>query len=403
MSSANHIRRVTHNVISNHRQAFYPTTNVLSSSRTKSSPSYSTSNHSFSSLVISSRKLQHISFSAKFCIFFMMLFNVTLLNQSIKIILVFDILMDLILLLLVYLRFYFDMSDRMSFYFKWHKHLFKPSFDCFLTCSIIKVTCNININNFGLHLKVFTLLTVYILLCLTNKLFVDVAYKYLISGKYLNKSYKSLSVLVHILLFTIYLTYLLVRVVLSAVLNFSSFLKSLLFNSLTSRIFIVLLFLTRTHILFNNNFLASKNFMKNYVNRHPSQLIYDTNLFDNNFNLFNMFLTNFNSSVKFAICSEIPSSEWPYHMESSLSICNINPLLHFYVAGDFSGSYYQTDCKFSFNINVDVTVDSCMNRSFNFSFPHLLKNFLAARIMKLYLLFFYVYLRSKCDMRLTCF
>ena len=201
------------------------------------------------------------------------------------------------------------MSDRLSFYFKQHKLLFKPSFDCFLTCSIIKVTCNININNFGLHLKVFTLLTVYILLCLTNKLFVDVAYKYLISGKYLNKSYKSLSVLVHILLFTIYLTYLLVRVVLSAVLNFSSFLKSLLFNSLTSRIFIVLLFLTRTHILFNNNFLASKNFMKNYVNRHPSQLIYDTNLFDNNFNLFNMFLTNFNSSVKFAICSEIPSGE----------------------------------------------------------------------------------------------
>ena len=49
--------------------------------------------------------------------------------------------------------------------------------------------------------------------------------------------------------------------------------------------------------------------MKNYVNRHPSQLIYDTNFFDNNFNLFNMFLTNFNSSVKFAVCSEIPSGK----------------------------------------------------------------------------------------------
>ena len=97
------------------------------------------------------------------------------------------------------------MSDRLSFYFKQHKHLFKPSFDCFLTCSITKVTCNININNFGLHLKVFTLLTVYILLCLTNKLFVDGVYKHLISGKYLNKSYNSLSVLIHFLLFTIYL------------------------------------------------------------------------------------------------------------------------------------------------------------------------------------------------------
>ena len=79
----------------------------------------------------------------------MMLFNVTLLNQSIQNILVFDTLMDLIWLLLVYLRFYFTMSDRLSFYFKQHKHLLKPSFDCFLTCSIIKVTYNININNFS--------------------------------------------------------------------------------------------------------------------------------------------------------------------------------------------------------------------------------------------------------------
>ena len=134
------------------------------------------------------------------------------------------------------------MSDRQSFYFKKHKHFFKPLFDCFLTCSIIKVTCNININNFGLHLKVFTLLTVYILLCLTNKLFVDVAYKYLISGKYLNKSYMSLSVLVHFLIFTIYLMYLLVRMVIYEVLKFSNFILSLFFTSLTSRIFIVLLF-----------------------------------------------------------------------------------------------------------------------------------------------------------------
>ena len=194
--------------------------------------------------------------------FFMMLFNATILKHSIQNILV---LINLILLLLVYLRFYSGMSDRLSFYFKQHKHLFKPSFDCFLTCSIIKVTCNIDINNFGLHLKVFTLLTVYILLCLTNKLFVDVAYKYLISSKYLNKSSMSLSVLKHFLLFNIYLTYLLVRMVLSAMLKFSSFIISLFFTSLTSRIFIVLIFLTCTHILFNDNFLASKNLTKNYV------------------------------------------------------------------------------------------------------------------------------------------
>ena len=58
--SSSHFRRVTH-VIRNHRHAFYQKTNVLSSSRTKSSPSYSTSNPSFSPLVISFRNHQHIS------------------------------------------------------------------------------------------------------------------------------------------------------------------------------------------------------------------------------------------------------------------------------------------------------------------------------------------------------
>ena len=112
--------------------------------------------------------------------------------------------------------------------------------------------------------------------------------------------------------------------VLPAVLKFSNFIISLFFTSLTSRIFIVLLFLTYTHILFNNSFLASKNFTKSYVNRHPSQLTYDSNLFDNNVNLFNMFLTNSNSSVESAICLGIPFGEGLDHMESSTPICNIN-------------------------------------------------------------------------------
>ena len=48
----------------------------------------------------------------------MMLFNVTFLKQLIRNTLVFDVLMDFILLILVYLRFYSSMSDRLSFYFK---------------------------------------------------------------------------------------------------------------------------------------------------------------------------------------------------------------------------------------------------------------------------------------------
>ena len=57
------------------------------------------------------------------------------------------------------------------------KYLLKPSFDCFLTCSILKVISNINVSNFGLHFKGFTLPTIYIseitflLVCLTNTYF----------------------------------------------------------------------------------------------------------------------------------------------------------------------------------------------------------------------------------------
>ena len=90
-----------------------------------------------------------------------------------------------------------------------------------------------------------------------------------------------------------------------------------------------------------------------------------------------MFLTNFISSVEFAICFGIPSGEGPYHMASSLPIFNINPLTHFYMVGDVSGGYSQIYCNFNVNINVNVTVDSCMNSSFNFSFSHLLKYLLA--------------------------
>ena len=111
-------------------------------------------------------------------------------------------------------------------------------------------------------------------------------------------------------------------------------------------------------------FLASKNFTKNYVNRHPSQLIYDTNLFDNNINLFNMFLTNFNSSVKFTVCLGSPSSEGLYHMETSLPTYHTNPWTGFCMVGDFSRGYCQTDCNFNFNVNVD----SHMNSNFNFIF-----------------------------------
>ena len=102
-------------------------------------------------------------------------------------------------------------------------------------------------------------------------------------------------------------------------------------------------------------------------------------LIDNNFNVFNMFLPNFNSFVEFSFSLGVPSC----HMESSPPICNINLLTWFYVIGDFSGSYSQTDCKFNFNTNVNVTVEIYLNSSFSFSFSHLLKYLLDSRIINL--------------------
>ena len=137
------------------------------------------------------------------------------------------------------------------------------------------------------------------------------------------------------------------------VLEFSYFIISLFFTKLTSRIFVVLLSLMRANTILFNDFLAGTKCIKNHVNRHPSQLTYDTNLFG-----------NFKSSVKFAICLGIPSSEGSYHMAPSPPICNINLWTGSFLVGDFSVGYSQTDYNFNFNINVNVTVNSYMNSSF---------------------------------------
>lgn len=109
-------------------------------------------------------------------------------------------------------------------------------------------------------------------------------------------------------------------------------------------------------------------------------------LIDNNFNLVTMFLPNFNSSVEFSVCLGISFSEWSYHMEPSPPICSINLLTCFYLIGDFSVVYSQRDCNFNVTVtdtNVNVTVDSYVNSSFNFSFPKLLKYLIASKIIKL--------------------
>ena len=137
----------------------------------------------------------------------------------------------------------------------------------------------------------------------------------------------------------------------------------------------------------------------------------------------------FNSSVEFAICSRIPSSVESYHTETSILICIMNLLTGICMVEDFSRGYSQTDSNFNFDINFNVTVDSYMNGSFHFSFSKILngikkvlKDLRVFTIMKLestskirtqfetipqcllfFLLFFYIILRNKQDIRLTHF
>lgn len=128
-------------------------------------------------------------------------FNVILRNQPTQISLVFNILADLILLLLVYAQSYSSMSDRLNF--KQHEHLLKLSFNCFLVCSILEVTCNINTNNLVCwpFICFYVLQINFLLRCLINALFLASIWSII-------RAY----VLVHFLVFTIYLTCLSVRI-----------------------------------------------------------------------------------------------------------------------------------------------------------------------------------------------
>ena len=81
--------------------------------------------------------------------------------------------------------------------------LLKPSFDCFLTCSILEVTCNINTNNLVCwpFICFYVLQINFLLRCLINALFLASIWSII-------RAY----VLVHFLVFTIYLTCLSVRI-----------------------------------------------------------------------------------------------------------------------------------------------------------------------------------------------
>ena len=168
VNSPHHIQRVfpsMHCTTSIHRKFSYqrhenvtsfplPSSNLLPSPVIKSHLSPLTSKLNLSPRPsflpgTSSPSVQHVSSSVKICLFLMTLFNVILPNQPTQHILVINILTDIILLFLVYLKFCSNMSGALIHYIKQYNNFVKLMFNCFITCIVLSTTCCIEMDNFS--------------------------------------------------------------------------------------------------------------------------------------------------------------------------------------------------------------------------------------------------------------
>ena len=112
--------------------------------------------------------------------------------------------------------------------------------------------------------------------------------KFCFKGSYWIKPSKSLSFLVHFILFVICVTFLLVKLLLSRVLKSANFIVLLFFTIFKYIIIIIFLFLSfESKKLFKNHLSVNRSFMK---------ISCQNNTFSNNFKKFNAFLTIFSNS-----------------------------------------------------------------------------------------------------------
>ena len=134
---------------------------------------------------------QHVSSSIKVCLFLMTLFNAILPNQPTQYILVNNILGDIILLFLAYLKFCSNMSGILIHYIKQYNNFLKLSFDCFITCIIFNTISCIEIDSVSTTSKDICLVVIYIALFIQNKTFVDKVQKHFGSGNCCGKCTKN--------------------------------------------------------------------------------------------------------------------------------------------------------------------------------------------------------------------
>ena len=229
----------------------------------------------------------------------MTLFNAILPNQPTQYIVVINILADIILLFLVYLKFSSSMCGTLIHYIKQYDNFLKLASDCFITCIAFYTTCYIKMDSFSATSKAVILVAFYIVLCLPNKKIADKFQKHSGSGNYCGKYTKDLAALLRFFFSNTYLTYFSGTMLLSTVLKRVKFILSLVFSIFKDRIFMFFLFLTYLHlILCKNNSSITRDFLPRHVIRHSKQSIYETNIF-NIFNDFKKFFTIFNSSVDY--------------------------------------------------------------------------------------------------------
>ena len=147
------------------------------------------------------------------------------------------------------------------------------------------------------------------------------------------------------------------------------------------------------------------------------------NIFNNDFNNFNVFLANFNSFGDFKVCSKAPFRDILCHIEAAHLTLNESQLTGFRMMRVFTERRHRVDFHFSLNVNVNVTVVSYMNST---SREMILHKFLQqwidlnifrtmksestskaslfetnSQILLFFIFFFYVFLKHKRDMRLT--
>ena len=134
-------------------------------------------------------------------------------------------------------------------------------------------------STFSVTLRYFILIATYVAMCLKNKTFLCTTQKHF---PYWKRCGESVSLLVHLVFFTVFLIYFLMTKLVYLTQKTTSFFLSHVFATVKSNLFLCLFFLVYIPIIVYHSYLFV-NLIPKPVDRH-SRLISDANLFNNNFN-----------------------------------------------------------------------------------------------------------------------